>query len=257
VGGMKVGERANAELTGDTLEGARSFLELLRAERVIDTQTYRRRLGQISCAVGRHGHYWMESSELEHACRVAWRQSSRCIGRLPWKRLVVRDCRELVTPEEIFGACVDHLRLATNGGRIRPVMSVFAADRDQLHAMTTPAEGIWVRASYQPGSVRGGPDRSPGRLRARCTKHHAGTHRNEIESLRSPRSRGVMNGPEGRFPSARSSYGLTPINRYTVPRNSPVGAQSTAPKPRTMAVSPRNMLLRRHRERGLRRMSLG
>ena len=130
VGAMKVGERANPELTGDTLEEARSFLELLRAERVIDTQTYRRRLGQISCAVGRHGHYWMESSELEHACRVAWRQSSRCIGRLPWKTLIVRDCRELVTPEEVFGACVDHLRLATNGGRIRPVMSVFAADRD-------------------------------------------------------------------------------------------------------------------------------
>jgi Nitric oxide synthase, oxygenase domain len=107
---MKVGERANPELTGDTLEEARSFLELLRAERVIDTQTYRRRLGQISCAVVRHGHYRMESSELEHACRVAWRQSSRCIGRLPWKTLIVRDCRELVTPEEIFGACVDHLR---------------------------------------------------------------------------------------------------------------------------------------------------
>ena len=52
---MKVGERANAELTGDTLEEARSLLELLRAERVIDTQTYRRRLDQISCAVVRRG----------------------------------------------------------------------------------------------------------------------------------------------------------------------------------------------------------
>ena len=61
-------------------------------------------------------------------------------------------------------------------------MSVFAADRDQLHAMTTPAVGIWVRASCQPGSVRGGPDRSPGGCGARCTKHHAGTHRREIES---------------------------------------------------------------------------
>ena len=59
MGGMKVGERANAELTGDTLEEARSLLELLRAERVIDTQTYRRRLDQISCAVVRRGHYRM------------------------------------------------------------------------------------------------------------------------------------------------------------------------------------------------------
>jgi hypothetical protein len=61
----------------------------------------------------------------------------------------------------------------------------------------------------------------------------------------------------GAFQSARSSCGLTPINRYTVPRNSPVGgAQSTALKPRTMAVSPRNMLPRRHRERRLRRSFL-
>ena len=67
MGGMKVGERANAELMGDALEEGRSFLELLRAERVIDTQSYRRRLDQISCAAVRRGHYRMESSELEHA----------------------------------------------------------------------------------------------------------------------------------------------------------------------------------------------
>ena len=47
---------------------------------MIDTQTYRRRLGQISCAVVRYGHYRMESSELEHACRVAWRQDPRLIA---------------------------------------------------------------------------------------------------------------------------------------------------------------------------------
>jgi len=37
------------------------------------------------------------------------------------------------TPAEIFQACVDHLRLATNGGRIRPVMTVFAADGQTRH----------------------------------------------------------------------------------------------------------------------------
>ena len=76
----------------------------------------------------RDGQYSMHFNELEHACRVAWRGSARCIGRLPWQTLIVRDCRDHETPEEIFQACVDHLRLATNGGRIRPVMTVFAAD---------------------------------------------------------------------------------------------------------------------------------
>jgi len=118
----------NAESTADVLLQARSLVELLRAEQVIDTATYLRRLGQISCAVVRDGHYEMEFAELEHACRVAWRNSSRCIGRLPWRTLIVRDCRNCESPEEVFQACVDHLRLATNGGRIRPMMSVFGAD---------------------------------------------------------------------------------------------------------------------------------
>lgn len=35
----------------------------------------------------------------------------------------------LTSPEEIFNACVEHIRVATNGGRIRPLMSVFAPRR--------------------------------------------------------------------------------------------------------------------------------
>jgi nitric-oxide synthase len=71
----------------------------------------------------------MTTPELEHAGRVAWRQNARCIGRLPWRTLAVRDCREFRSPDEIFAACVMHLRQATNHGRIRPVMSVFAPDQ--------------------------------------------------------------------------------------------------------------------------------
>lgn len=63
---------------------------------------------------------------LEHAGRVAWRNSTRCIGRLFWRSLVVRDLRQLDHADEIFEACLDHLRMATHGGRIKPVLSVFA-----------------------------------------------------------------------------------------------------------------------------------
>ena len=38
------------------------------------------------------------------------------------------DRRHLHNPDAIFEACVEHLRLATNGGRIRPVMTVFGSE---------------------------------------------------------------------------------------------------------------------------------
>jgi len=81
-------------------------------------------------------------------------------------------------------------------------MSVFAADRDQLHAMTTPALGIWVSL---PTRLRSAVDLTevPGGLRAGCTKDHAGTHRREIDSRRSPRGFGGIGGSEGRFPVSK------------------------------------------------------
>jgi nitric-oxide synthase len=116
-----------------TLSGALQYLELMRAEQVIDETAYFARRDEITTSILRHGRYSMHFTELEHACRVAWRGSARCIGRLPWQTLIVRDCRDQTSPDEIFQACVDHLRLATNGGRIRPVMTVFAADGQTRH----------------------------------------------------------------------------------------------------------------------------
>ena len=110
------------------LADAISFLDLLRREQIIDEATQLARRAEVSASVARDGHYAMLFHELEHACRVAWRNNARCIGRLPWQTLLVRDCRDHETPEDIFQACVDHLRQATNGGRVRPVMTVFAAD---------------------------------------------------------------------------------------------------------------------------------
>ena len=116
------------ESTAQLLTQARSFLELMRSEQVITKDAGAARLRQITHSVARTGHYSMDYAELAHACRVAWRNNSRCIGRLPWRTLTVLDRRDRESAEEIFAACVDHLRLATNGGRIKPVMSVFAAD---------------------------------------------------------------------------------------------------------------------------------
>lgn len=124
----RVGVANSTPAAEQSLDDAIAYLELLQREQIIGAATHVARRNEISAEIAHTGQYTMQYNELEHACRVAWRSSSRCIGRLPWQTLVVRDCRDHESPEAIFQACIDHLRLATNGGRIRPVMTVFAAN---------------------------------------------------------------------------------------------------------------------------------
>jgi nitric-oxide synthase len=83
------------------------------------------RLAHIQAEIDHTGTYWQSSDELAYGAKLAWRNSTRCIGRLYWRSLEVRDMRHLSTAEEVFEACVEHLRLATNGGRIRSMITVF------------------------------------------------------------------------------------------------------------------------------------
>jgi nitric-oxide synthase len=108
---------------------------LVSAERFI-TQFYSenhlgppdRRLWRIRREIEASGTYWHTPAELTFGARVAWRNSSRCIGRLYWQSLRVRDRREVTTASDISEDSVAHLREATNGGRIRPLITVFAPD---------------------------------------------------------------------------------------------------------------------------------
>jgi nitric-oxide synthase len=74
------------------------------------------------------GTYRHTPAELTFGARVAWRNSSRCIGRLYWQSLRVRDRREVTAAADIAAESVAHLREATNYGRIRPTITVFAPD---------------------------------------------------------------------------------------------------------------------------------
>lgn len=88
----------------------------------------RERLARIADEIAETGTYTQTYAELVFGCRVAWRNASRCIGRLYWRSLVVRDLRKVGAPDEIFEELVRHLRLAGQRERnvIRPVISVFA-----------------------------------------------------------------------------------------------------------------------------------
>ena len=86
------------------------------------------RLREVRQQITETGTYWHTPEELTFAGQVAWRNSSRCIGRLYWRSLRVRDGRTVTAAADIAAASVAHLRAATNGGRIRPLITVFAPD---------------------------------------------------------------------------------------------------------------------------------
>jgi nitric-oxide synthase len=84
------------------------------------------RAREIRAEIAASGGYRQNLDELEHAAKLAWRNSIRCVGRRYWQALTVSDGRDLQTAEEMFEALIDHLRWSTNGGRIRPRITVFA-----------------------------------------------------------------------------------------------------------------------------------
>lgn len=133
------------------LDAAADFVGQFTAENP-RTGDPRRRIAEIAEEVARHGTYEHTPEELVFGARVAWRNSARCIGRLYWNNLTVRDMRHLREPDDVAEQCFEHLRLATNGGRIRPVITVFAPDRPGRPAPTLLGEQL-VRYADDPRSA--------------------------------------------------------------------------------------------------------
>jgi nitric-oxide synthase len=104
---------------------AEAFLELLVEERACDKAFAARRMRQVRAEIARTTTYRHTQQELEYGAAVAWRNNTRCVGRLHWSSLTVRDLRHLETADEIFAGLVEHLRIGTNGGKLRPLITVF------------------------------------------------------------------------------------------------------------------------------------
>jgi len=118
-----------------------------------------RRLRHVRREIETTGTYWHTPAELAFGARVAWRNSSRCIGRLYWHSLRVRDRREVTAAPDIAAESVAHLREATNGGRIRPVITVFAPDAPGRPGPRIISPQLIRYAGYQAagGAVLGDP----------------------------------------------------------------------------------------------------
>jgi nitric-oxide synthase len=113
---------------GSVLAAASDFMQVFRRETRMPDDLWQPRWEAIVDEISRTGTYVHTAAELQFGCRIAWRNHTRCIGKLYWRTLQVRDCRTVSSPEGIRDELVEHLRLAGNGGRIKPVLSVFAPD---------------------------------------------------------------------------------------------------------------------------------
>jgi nitric oxide synthase oxygenase domain/subunit/hemoglobin-like flavoprotein len=118
------------------------------------------RIMEIEEEISLTGTYTQTSEELEMGARLAWRNSAKCIGRISWNTLQVRDCRHVSNPANIFREVEMHLKIATAGSSIQSVMTVFAPKKHWEMFGTRFWSSQYVRyAGYamEDGTVIGDP----------------------------------------------------------------------------------------------------
>ncbi|WP_374198120.1 nitric oxide synthase oxygenase [Micromonospora sp. PLK6-60] len=139
-GSVSVVEPADEAPVGaaaDVEAEAQDFLRLFHTER--NRPGLAERLAQVREEIALTGSYRHTREELVYGAKVAWRHSVRCVGRVRWAGLKVRDRRNVTTVRGIARELAAHLATGDNGGRIQSVMTVFAPDRPGVG----PRARIW------------------------------------------------------------------------------------------------------------------
>ncbi|CEL53685.1 Nitric oxide synthase, inducible OS=Gallus gallus GN=NOS2 PE=2 SV=1 [Rhizoctonia solani AG-1 IB] len=83
------------------------------------------RLKQVETDLRNQGYYTHTYDELSFGVKTAWRNARRCIMRSQWSTMQTIDCRDLTTGEEMIEACLRHIEIANNGGRVKPTTTIF------------------------------------------------------------------------------------------------------------------------------------
>ena len=121
----RIGRPLLSKVSQEMLIEAQHYLRVLHQEHGV-SPGYLQRLEEVRAELEHAGTYWQTQEELSYGAMIAWRNSARCIGRLYWQTLQVRDMRYLSTAQDVFMEIVEHIRLATNGGKIRSMITIFA-----------------------------------------------------------------------------------------------------------------------------------
>lgn len=136
-----------------------SFLRQFAAEGGAVAET---REAEILAELPQRGSYRQTKEELTFLAKLAWRNNARCIGRLFWNTLEVLDARHLAIADEVFEACVEHLRFSTNNGRIRSAITVFAPAEPGEKGIRIANRQLIRYAGYRhaDGTILGDPEQA-------------------------------------------------------------------------------------------------
>jgi sulfite reductase alpha subunit-like flavoprotein/nitric oxide synthase oxygenase domain/subunit/hemoglobin-like flavoprotein len=108
---------------------ARQWLDLIAREQEWPDADKQRRWAEIEHEVRATGIYTHTYEELAYGAQVAWRNAPKCIARISWRNMIVRDLRHVTEPDEMFRECAEHVRMGINGGNMQIVMNVFRPKR--------------------------------------------------------------------------------------------------------------------------------
>jgi nitric oxide synthase oxygenase domain/subunit len=90
-----------------------------------DEEELSKRLLEIKRELEETGSYTLKTPELLFGAKTAWRNASRCIGRIQWNNIDLYDCRHVRTTEDMFQCLCVHMKNAYNGGNIRSSITIF------------------------------------------------------------------------------------------------------------------------------------
>lgn len=126
-----------------------------------NSEAHKARLDEVKRELKEKGTYQLKTSELVFGAKLAWRNATRCIGRIQWKKLQIFDCREVTTASGMFEALCNHIKYATNKGNIRSAITIFPQRTDGKHDYRIWNPQLINYAGYQEpdGSIIGDPAR--------------------------------------------------------------------------------------------------
>ncbi|XP_012275116.1 nitric oxide synthase, salivary gland isoform X2 [Orussus abietinus] len=144
----------------EILVQAKDFLEqYFISIRRLNSEAHHARWNSVEKEVATTGTYQLTETELVFGAKVAWRNATRCIGRIQWSKLQVFDCRCVTTTSGMFEALCNHIKYGTNKGNIRSAITVFPQRTDGKHDYRVWNQQLISYAGYKnaDGTITGDP----------------------------------------------------------------------------------------------------
>ncbi|XP_050780082.1 nitric oxide synthase, brain [Gopherus flavomarginatus] len=117
------------------------------------------RLEEVTKEIETTDTYQLRDTELIYGAKHAWRNASRCVGRIQWSKLQVFDARDCTTAHGMFNYICNHIKYATNKGNLRSAITIFPQRTDGKHDFRVWNSQLIRYAGYkQPdGTILGDP----------------------------------------------------------------------------------------------------